>query len=338
MNGIAATGPAGASSNERAQTMPPFPKPDFVHDYQVSAEIDALRDYRDHKPGRAIPGKAAGRLLIATWNVANLGVQERRDEDYRLIAELVNWFDLVAMQEVNDNLTGLRAIERHLPPSFRLLVSDAAGNDERLAFLYDTDRVQLGEKVGEVAVPPADIRHIRLPGIAQRFDGFDRNPYLAAFRSGAFAFVLVNVHLYFGSDSAVSVNRRRLETYAVARWADVRRRSAYAYSRDIIALGDFNLPKVAPDDPVFAALTRRGLQLPRHSTEIGSSIATDSHYDQIAFFPGETRDDFTGRSGVFDFDGALFRPLWESRTPREFLAYLRYYISDHRLLWAEFRT
>jgi len=318
--------------------MPPFPKPNFSYEYQLSSQIDALRDYRDTAPGRAIPTKAADRLLVATWNVANLGVQERREKDYLLIAELTSWFDLVAMQEVNDNLSGLRAIHQHLPESFRLLFSDAAGNDERLAFIYDSDKVALLEEVGEVAIPPSDIRYIRLPGIQQRFKGFDRNPYLAGFSSNSFVFILVNVHLYFGSESAKSMNRWRLETYAVARWADIRRQSQYTYSRDIIALGDFNLPKAQPGDPIYEALTKRGLHLPEHSTRIGSSIASDSHYDQVAFFPGETQPEFTGNSGVFDFDGALFRTLWEERTSQEFFAYVRYYVSDHRTLWAEFRV
>ncbi len=317
--------------------MPPFPKPAFSYEYRLSSQIDALRRYRDTKPGRAIPAKAADRLLVATWNVANLGVQERREKDYLLIAEIVSWFDLVAMQEVNNDLSGLRAIHRHLPRSFRLLFSDAAGNEERMAFIYDSDKVTLLEEVGEVAIPPSDINDIRLPGITQAFEGFDRNPYLAGFSSDSFVYVLVNVHLYFGSESAISMNRRRLETYAVARWADLRRQSPYAYSQDIIALGDFNLPKAEPGDPIFEALTRRGLHLPEHSTQIGSTIQTDSHYDQVAFFPGETQQEFTGNLGVFDFDGALFRTLWEARTPREFFAYVRYYVSDHRPLWAEFR-
>ena len=318
--------------------MPPFPKPAFSYEYRLSSQIDALRRYRDTKPGRAIPAKAADRLLVATWNVANLGVQERREKDYLLIAEIVSWFDLVAMQEVNNDLSGLRAIHRHLPRSFRLLFSDAAGNEERMAFIYDSDKVTLLEEVGEVAIPPSDINDIRLPGITQAFEGFDRNPYLAGFSSDSFVYVLVNVHLYFGSESAISMNRRRLETYAVARWADLRRQSPYAYSRDIIALGDFNLPKAEPGDPIFEALTRRGLHIPEHSTQIGSTIETDSHYDQVAFFPGETQQEFTGNLGVFDFDGALFRTLWEERTPQEFFAYVRYYVSDHRPLWAEFRV
>jgi endonuclease/exonuclease/phosphatase family metal-dependent hydrolase len=318
--------------------MPPFPKPNFSYEYRISSQINALREYRETKPGRAIPAKTVDRLLLATWNVANLGVQERREKDYHLIAELVSWFDLVAMQEVNDNLSGLRAIHGLLPGSYRLLFSDAAGNDERLAFLYDSDKVALLEEVGEVAIPPSDIRYITLPGIEQRFEGFDRNPYLAGFRSGSLVFVLVNVHLYFGSESAISMNRRRLETYAVARWADIRRQSPHAYSRDIVALGDFNLPKAEPGDPIYEALTKRGLHLPEHSTQIGSTIQTDSHYDQVAFFPGETQEEFTGNSGVYDFDGALFRTLWEARTQQEFFAYVRYYVSDHRPLWTEFRV
>ena len=58
---------------------------------------------------------------------------------------------------------------------------------------------------------------------------------------------------------------------------------------DILPLGDFNLPKAEPGDPVYNALTRRGLHLPEHSTKIGSSIAADEHYDQIVFFPGDTK-------------------------------------------------
>src|SRR5204862_3677 len=111
----------------------------------------------------------------------------------------------------------------------------------------------------------------------------------------------------------VSMNRRRLETLAVARWADLRRKSPYASTPNILPLGDFNLPKTEPGDPIYDQLTGRGLHLPEHSTQVGSSIAEDAHYDQIAFFPGPTEDHFTGQSGVFDYDGAVFRTLYEKR-------------------------
>lgn len=176
-----------------------FPKPTFAHVVDPVVEIGALRTYRDTAPGRAIPARTRHRLLLATWNVANLGVQDRGDEHYRLIAEIMSWFDVVAVQEVNDNLAGIRTIAGHLPAGRRLLFSDASGNDERLTYVYDASRVTLLEEVGEIAPAPSTYPAIKLPGIDQQLNGFDRNPYLATFNSGSFTFSLVNVHLYFGT-------------------------------------------------------------------------------------------------------------------------------------------
>jgi endonuclease/exonuclease/phosphatase family metal-dependent hydrolase len=130
------------------------------------------------------------------------------------------------------------------------------------------------------------------------------------------------------------MERRALETFAVARWADQRRKSQFAFTREIVALGDFNMPKRDAKDPIYKALMARGLELPEHTSEVGSNLSSDKHYDQIAFFPGETKKCFK-RMGVFDFDMALFRNLWESRSEAEYRAYVRYYISDHRPLWME---
>jgi endonuclease/exonuclease/phosphatase family metal-dependent hydrolase len=316
--------------------MPAFPKPTFAYTYQVASQIQALRDWRDNEPGRKVPDKKSNRLLVATWNIANLGVQQRRASDYKLIAEMITWFDLVTVQEVNERLDGLRGIQEELPSNWRMLFSDVAGNNERIAFFYDSDKVEQLELVGEVGVPPKDYPKIKIAGIGSKFDGFDRNPYLAAFKAKSFSFTLVSVHLYFGKDKPPDIERRSLETLAVARWADLERKSPSVYCEDIIVLGDFNLPKPA-DNPVYKALVGKGLKLPPHTSEIGSSTASDNHYDQIAFLPGDTFNDWTGEMNVFDFDGALFRTLWDTHTKAQFNAYIRYYISDHRPLWAEFK-
>jgi len=320
--------------------MPSFPKPKFDFRYRTQLELRRLRAYRDTAPGRAIPSLVANRVLIATWNIANLGQQQRREKDYQLLAEIISWFDIVAIQETKNNLAGLRGIQQQLPANWSVLMSDTGGNNERMAFLYNSSKVRQLENVGEIAVPPKDVRFIKLPGIDRKFPGFDRNPYLAAFSSGSLSFVLVNVHLYFGSSARADVERRALEAYATARWADLRRNKAESDASDIIALGDFNLPKVEPGDLIYSALRRRGLERPPHSTRIASSIATDAEYDQVMFFPRTTKGAFTGRVGVFDFDGAIFKGLWNrsDRTPAEFRQYMRYYISDHRPLWAELKT
>ncbi|HVD49294.1 MAG TPA: endonuclease/exonuclease/phosphatase family protein [Gaiellaceae bacterium] len=320
--------------------MPPFPKPRFDYTYDLPTELAALRNYRKQKPGRAIPAKTKDHLLVATWNIANLGVQDRLDSDYALIAEQIGWFDLVAVQEVNDDLRGIEAIHDRLSKRYDLLFSDASGNRERQAFLYDSRKVTRLREVGRLSIPPSQLARIKLPGSTTAFSGFDRGPYLASFGSGAFRFSLLNVHLFYGSDDPADLDRRTLETFAVAWWADKTHRDTKSYVGDIVPLGDFNLPKAAPGDRIFDALVALGLEVPPHSSQIASAIASDNQYDQIAFFPGATMTRFTGACNVFDFDGALFQNLWNdpNRTESQFRQYVRFHLSDHRPLWAQFNT
>ena len=75
-----------------------------------------------------------------------------------------------------------------------------------------------------------------------------------------------------------------------------------------------------------------------HSTYVGgSNIKDDRPYDQVAFFPGPIADRLVA-SAVFDFDGAIFAHLRKTRGQSDFEAYLRYYMSDHRLLWVVLDT
>jgi endonuclease/exonuclease/phosphatase family metal-dependent hydrolase len=215
-------------------------------------------------------------------------------------------------------------------------MSDAGGNNERMAFLYDGGKLTALEEIGEIAFPPSRYKTVKLPGIQLQFNGFDRSPYLAAFSAGVTSFMFVNVHLFFGSDKPPSVERRALETLAVAKWADLRKKSPFSFTRELVALGDFNMPKSDPGDPIFKTLTKFGLELPEHSTQIASSISTDANYDQIAFLPETTQHCFTGLKGVFDYDTVVFPDLWQNGTNKKnFKAYLRYYISDHRPMWVQ---
>jgi hypothetical protein len=62
--------------------VPPFLEPTFDYSYDPAVEITALCQWRRTKPGRRIPNRRSDQLLVATWNVANLGVP-------RLVAEKV---------------------------------------------------------------------------------------------------------------------------------------------------------------------------------------------------------------------------------------------------------
>jgi endonuclease/exonuclease/phosphatase family metal-dependent hydrolase len=316
--------------------MPVFPKPKFEFDYDLNTELAHLRR---HNKKRLIPKRTGDKLLVATWNIANLGAQSRRNQDKALIAEVLSWFDIVAIQECRENFGDLVDIQHRLRKSYCLVMSDVAGNNERMAFLYDNRKLTLQEEIGEIGFPPSQYAGIKLPGVSESFNGFDRNPYLASFTAGQTSITFVTVHLYFGDVSKPSIGRRSLETFAVAKWADRRNKSPLSYTRELVALGDFNMPKAQLDDPIFKALTKLGLELPDHSTQIASSISTDAQYDQIAFLPGTTQNCFTGLKGVFDFDTALFPTLWQGGTNRKnFLTYLRYYLYDHRPMWVELST
>jgi hypothetical protein len=209
-----------------------------------------------------------------------------------------------------------------------------------MVFVYDGARITLLEEIGEIAFPVSQLKRVKLPGVDQKFQGFDRTPYLATFQCGKFTFLLINVHLYYGTATGKKeLQRRSLEASAVALWAEDREKSGIGFTRDVIALGDFNLPKAEPDNPIFQALTKKGLQVPEHTSQVGSNLEGDMEYDQIAFFPGETKQEFTGKHGVFDFDMAVFPDLWDNgKGQTKFRQYIRYYLSDHRPMWMEFRT
>jgi endonuclease/exonuclease/phosphatase family metal-dependent hydrolase len=311
--------------------MPEFPRPDFS--FPVDADLER-RALGAHRAERGIPDKQDDRLLLATWNLANFEVQERETVHLDLIAEIVSWFDLVALQEIRDDLTGLRGLRERLPEGWAMLFSEASGNDERQAFLFDARKARVGEKVGKLTIPPP---RFKAAG-GEAFRGFDRTPYLVSFKAGSLTLLLANVHSIFGGSGAEDIERRAAETRAIAWWCDKRADDPNAYTRDILALGDFNLPRAEAGDPIYDELTRRGLHLPEHQTKIGTTIAGESHYDQVAYVPEHTGRDLTGRGGVFDFDSVLFRALWEERGERDFDAYTRWAISDHRPLWVELAT
>ncbi|MEO6455149.1 MAG: endonuclease/exonuclease/phosphatase family protein [Ginsengibacter sp.] len=316
--------------------MPSFPKPKFDHTVNLSKEIKALRTYRDSKPELKIPAGTATNMRIATWNIANLGAQEREDAHLKMIAEILTWFDIIAVQEVKENSEHFQKIVSLMRKSYKFIFSDEGGNNERIAFIYNSKKLTLLQEVAELAVPPSEYEDIKITGVAQTFEGFDRNPYIASFRTKKFEFTLLSVHLYYGDDTEEkSINRRCLEAYCVGRWAELRGKSKYSFNgiKNVFALGDFNLPMIDEKDKIYKALVARGLLLPDHTSKIYSNISDDKMYDQIAFLPDAKSRIIS--QGVFPFDNAAFADIYNTKTKTEFKEYIKYYLSDHRPMWME---
>lgn len=313
-------------------------KPSFDYQFNLQNELDSLDGHRNSE-GRMIPNRSSNNIIIATWNLTNFGLQERSIKHFELMANIISPFDIVAFQEVADDISQLNSLLSILGQNWDFIYSDIAGNNERLGYLYRKDRVVPTGLAAELAMRGYERAKILIDGIEpeeEPFEGFNRNPYMASFKADEFEFSLVNVHLYWSN-----MAWRRLETKALAKWAKSRINKLGPPNNDIILLGDFNMPSFKKGDPIYSELIQYGLTLPKHTTDlVGTNLAGDNHYDEIVFFPSRTSEDYSGRMGVFDFDNALFKDLWLQTADKNninFFKYIRYYLADHRPLWCEFQ-
>lgn len=340
----------------------PFKSPKPKHRVDAAKDKSAITR---HFTKRGVPKPAAARLLLASWNIANLGAQGRTSAALDVIAHILKRFELIAVQEVNEEFGAFEKIVGRMGSRFGYIMSDTAGNNERLAFIYDTRKVAPANLFGELALRPREypkrtvkVRYTRnkKPKVdtfkSLRFVPFDRNPFIGSFEAGSQRFTLANVHLYFGEfqDSKTRADRKKyarrvLEIYALSRWAGRRANDDATYDKDIILLGDMNVPAMKKNESTYKALIAFGFKPVDHTTKTGgTNLGNDKTYDQMVFAPGAISKKIADH-GVFDFDTVIFRSLWKKlnaqMTPKKavtkFNQHVRHHISDHRLIWVQLK-
>jgi endonuclease/exonuclease/phosphatase family metal-dependent hydrolase len=276
------------------------------------------------------PSKLDETLSIATWNIRELGKKERRPQSLHYIAEIIGQFDLVSLVEVRDNVADLAKVLEYLGPYWRVVfsdyVADPGGNRERLAFVYDRRAVAFTGLASQ-AQPPRTKSGAEYLSEASWW----RPPYIASFRAGSFDFILMATHIRWGS----SEEERIPELQALADWVARRTHEAFVGDKDIIVLGDFNIPSV--NSPLFEAITSKGLRMAPALTEVpGTDLARKKRYDQILHLPAYTKS-FTGRGGILDFYAGDYHSLYphaREMTKHEFT----FEMSDHLPLWVQIDT
>jgi hypothetical protein len=101
-------------------------------------------------------------IRLATWNIRELGANrkygKRLDESLFYISEILSHFDLIAVQEVNEDLYDLNRITSILGKgSWDYIATDAtegrSGNGERMAFVFNKNKVSFKDIAGEVVLP-----------------------------------------------------------------------------------------------------------------------------------------------------------------------------------------
>jgi endonuclease/exonuclease/phosphatase family metal-dependent hydrolase len=308
---------------------------------EVLADLKALNNSLD----QSIPFKKLDKnLLIATWNIrafgdltkkwqSGSGDSPKRDwHAVAAIAEILKRFDVIAVQEIKANLRALRHMLKLMGPNYSFLLTDvnkgAIGNGERMAFIFDTRRVQLSGLACELVVPDEWKNSIKDVALKEQFV---RSPYAVSFRSNDQTFILVTLHILYGDKSADRINEIR----GIAKWMSDWAKDTNAYHQNLIALGDFNIDKRG--DLLNETFISEGLHIPNElqDPKVTRSIFNETkYYDQIAWFNGKNGTPQLSMKflsgGSFDFVG---KTLINRNLTKNNLSWM---LSDHYPLWAEF--
>ena len=293
-----------------------------------------------------LPSKQLDRnVLIATWNLRAFGglteKWEASDKDtpkrdlhsILCIAAILARFDIIALQEVKGDLKAFRHTLKLLGPHWSFILTDVCkgseGNDERLAFLFDTRKVKLSGLACELVVPNEQVEKIKEGAFSRQFA---RTPYAVSFKVANKTFILVTLHVLYGKKAA----DRTPELQAIAQWLKEWSMDINAFDQSLIVLGDFNIDR--KDDERYQAFVSTGLTVPSDLHHLRRTVydSKAKFYDQMAWFentaglPQISLTYHTG--GVLDFGPYVLKG--RKLSPSQ----LSWRISDHLPLWAEFLT
>ncbi len=125
----------------------------------TAAEWQKIRDTLNADPQRyGLPKRVYGSVVLASANIRKLGAKSKRDaHTWRFLADVFSHFDLLAVQEVLEDMEGLRHLEELMGDDFGMVVSDTTGSfpnegglGERLAFIFNWTIVNRKEMVTDV--------------------------------------------------------------------------------------------------------------------------------------------------------------------------------------------
>lgn len=308
----------------------------------------------------------AHNLLLATWNIREFDAPaygERIPEAIHYIAEIIDRFDLVAVQEVRSDLNGLKRVLALLGDHWKYLITDVTegdpGNDERMAFLYDSRKVRFGGLASEMVLPPLSKKDAQGKTVYEPVTQIARTPFLCGFEAGWANFMLSTVHILYGEQVADDP-RRVAEIEHIAQFMRRRSEEPAAWSNNLILLGDFNI--FSHSDLTMNKLLEAGFSIPAGingpQALPASNVTRDKYYDQIMFRVRDRRFGEIGASGAFDYYESVFRAEDEAlyipymgkayhvtadgkARKNKSLYYKTYWrthqMSDHLPLWVELR-
>lgn len=338
--------------------------PGLKHNPQISDEKVFIRDrivLLKDKLSETIPQKTVDdTLLLATWNIREFDSEKygpRLESTYYYMAEIISHFDIVAIQEVRDDLTAFKKLMRILGNDWDYIASDItegkAGNGERMAFVYDKRKVRFTCMAGELVLPEKK---------GGKTLQFARTPYIVSFQSGWFKFNITTAHAYYGKgkpgmkrrideirEAALFLKKRAERETKMIQDKQKKKEMASRWDNySYVLLGDFNI--INREDETYQALTK-GTSFVIHDGVLkhnleGTNVKRDMFYDQIAFLKKDDHLEMGDKAGVFDFfnyvftedDLSYYKPkIKGQKTTKFYKEWRTYQMSDHLPLWVEMK-
>ncbi len=134
-----------------------------------ASEWQMIRETLNADPVRyGLPARVYGSVVAASANVRKLGAKAKRDRHtWQFFADVFRHFDLLAVQEVLEDMEGLYHLKDLMGPQFEMIVSDTTGSfpnegglAERLAFIYNRNMVERTGLVTDVTYDRSKVLQI----------------------------------------------------------------------------------------------------------------------------------------------------------------------------------
>ena len=264
----------------------PYYKPlKTVSEEDRKRTVAGIKRLRDQLVKVKFPNKKTlESLILGTWNIRNFDDDRfnygpRMIESFYYIAEIISRFDVIAVQEICEDLAPLDYLMKLLGQQYDYILTDVThsglgGANERLGFIYDRNKVRFKGVAGEIVLPDKML----ISETTDKKRQFARTPFGAEFQSGWFKFLFSTVHIYYGkaSKNTPQYARRVKEIEAVAKYL-----SKEAKTRDSnqILVGDFNI--LERGSAGFNALEKNDFTTVKNRK--GSNRDQTKFYDQISF-------------------------------------------------------
>ena len=278
---------------------------------------------RAAKVPRATRGQS---IVLATWNVRELGRSPRRDDSIRMITRILSSFTLVSLVELRRDTRDLERIFAALGPRWRAVYSDPledpGANEERACFLFDTRHVR---PTGLVSVVHRRRRRVGTEYVTPHPGG------VATALPGELSCGHARLPLRDGARALERSKGRAPRRAARPRRVGRAPRAAERDPNGPHPRGRSQHP--GHQGPAVSRRRRKGARCPEGLLGAhGTNLAASKRYDQILHLPvlGER---FTQRAGVVDFFSNDLEGLYPRAASRR--GDLTREMSDHLPLWAE---